>query len=303
MNVIMFSGQGAQKVGMGKDFYENFVVSRQTFEEASDAMGMDMAKLCFEDADGLLAQTQFAQPALVTSGIAAYRAILQEGISGDMLMGLSLGEYTALVAANVLDFAQTVKLVHRRGLLMTELAAPGGMMAVMGLGRDVVEEICARASCAGFVACANFNTPEQIVISGEKAALDACAPLIKEAKGKAIALKVSGSFHTKLMQRAADAFVAEMLGIVPKAATLPIISNVTADVLDADDLTAHLGRHMTSSVFWADSVVKAKELGGRRFIELGCGNTLVNFVKKIDGTLETLALEGLDQLKLVKNVG
>jgi len=297
MNVIMFSGQGAQKAGMGKDFYDNFAVAKQTFEEASDALGMDVAKLCFEDADGLLAKTEYAQPALVTAGIAAYRSLQQEGVNADLLMGLSLGEYTALVAAEVLEFARTVKLVHRRGLLMTQLAAEGGMAAVMGLKRDVVEEICKKAQSAGYVACANFNTSEQIVISGEKAALDACVPLIKEAKGKTIALKVSGPFHTKLMQAAADAFVAEMADITPKTAILPIISNVTAYVLATDNLAQHLAQHMTGSVLWSDSVAKAKQLGGTKFIELGCGNTLVNFVKKIDDTLETYAIEKAGEVR------
>ncbi|MCL2575840.1 MAG: ACP S-malonyltransferase [Defluviitaleaceae bacterium] len=297
MNVIMFSGQGAQKAGMGKDFYNNFVIAKQTFEEASDALSFDVAALCFEDANNQLALTQFAQPALVTTGIAAYRVLQQEGITAGLLMGLSLGEYTALVAAGVLDFARCVKLVHKRGLLMTELAVQGGMTAVMGLGRDVVEQICEKASYVGHVACANFNTPQQIVISGEKAALDACIPLIKEAKGKAIPLKVSGPFHTKLMQKAADAFVLEMADITPKAATLPIISNVTADVLATDNLAEHLSKHMTGSVLWDYSVVKAKEMGGTKFIELGCGNTLVNFVKKIDDTLETYTIESAAEVK------
>ncbi|MCL2855829.1 MAG: ACP S-malonyltransferase [Defluviitaleaceae bacterium] len=287
MDVLMFSGQGAQKVGMGKGFYDQHAACRQVFEEASDALGLDVAKLCFEDGEKLNL-TQFAQPALVTVGIAALRAYELEGEQAGLLMGLSLGEYTALAAAEVLGFAETVKLVHKRGLLMAEFAKPGGMVAVMGIDRAVLEDIC-KSTHEGFVACANFNTPEQIVISGDKAALDYCVGKIKEAKGKAIPLKVAGPFHTPLMDIAAEKLKEAGSGLDLTPPKLPIISNVTADVLTYEDLANHMATHMTSAVQWTNSVLKAKEMGGTRFIELGIGETLVNFVKKIDPSLETFA--------------
>lgn len=287
----MFSGQGAQKAGMGKAFYDEFAVARQTFEEASDALGMDVAKLCFEDADKQLALTQFAQPALVTAGIAMYRAYEQEGGRPGLLMGLSLGEYTALAAADVLSFADTVKLVHKRGLLMAEFAKPGGMVAVMNLCDESIEELCKSAKDVGFVAAANFNTPEQVVISGEKAALDFCVDKVKNVyKGKALPLKVAGPFHTPLMDVAAAKLKDEAAGIAISSANLPIISNVTADVLTYEDLAEHMSKHMISPVCWDTSVMKAIDMKGKRFIEMGVGETLVNFVKKIDDSVETFAL-------------
>ncbi|MCL2620580.1 MAG: ACP S-malonyltransferase [Defluviitaleaceae bacterium] len=289
MDVIMFSGQGAQKAGMGKAFYDEFAVCRQVFEEASDALGLDITKLCFEDADKQLALTQFAQPALVTAGIAMYRAYEQEGGKSGLLMGLSLGEYTALAAAEVLGFADTVKLVHKRGLLMAEFAKPGGMVAVMNLDRAVVEEIC-KSAPEGFVAPANFNTPGQIVISGEKVALDYCASKVKEAGGKAMPLKVAGPFHTPLMDVPAEKLREEATGITVKCGTLPIISNVNGNTLTYEDLAGHMATHMISPVSWTTSVMRAVDLGGSRFIEMGVGETLVNFVKKIDDSVETFAL-------------
>lgn len=291
VDAIMFSGQGAQKAGMGKNFYDQFAISRQVFEEASDALGLDIAKLCFEDADKQLSLTQFAQPALVTAAMAAYRVYEQEGGEAGLLMGLSLGEYTALAAAGVLDFDQIVKLVHKRGLLMAEYAKPGGMVAVMNLCDETVNAICLSARDEGFVAPANFNTPGQVVISGEKAALDFCIDKVKNVyKGKALPLKVAGPFHTPLMDEAAAKLKEEAMEIVAKPAKLPIISNVTADVLTYEDLSQHLEKHMISPVYWATSVSKAANMGAKRFIEMGVGETLVNFVKKIDDSWETFPL-------------
>jgi [acyl-carrier-protein] S-malonyltransferase len=284
MNVIMFSGQGSQKVGMGKFYYDNFTVSRRVFEEASDLLSFDMAKLCFKDETGVLGQTEFAQPALLTAGIAAFRALSDEGLNAGLLMGLSLGEYTALVAAEILDFAGAVVLVHKRGLIMKQFAPPGGMLAVVGLDKIHLEEICKMAAPHGFAACANFNAATQIVISGEAAALDFCAAEVKKSGGKAIKLKVSGPFHTPLMAEASERFRQEMTELQIKSATtgvLPVISNVSADVLNSDDLKdlpAYLARHMTSPVLWADSIAKAKVLGGTVFRELGSGNTLERLV-------------------------
>jgi [acyl-carrier-protein] S-malonyltransferase len=284
MNTILFSGQGSQKTGMGKTYYDNFAISRQTFEEASDALKFNMAKLCFEDKDGLLNDTEFAQPALLTAGIAAFRALISEGLKADLLMGLSLGEYTALAAAGALNFADAVVLVRRRGQIMKEFAPPGGMLAVIGFNKKQLEEICAKAASIGFAACANFNTTTQIVLSGENPALDFCAAEIKRLGGKSIKLKVSGPFHTKLMEAAAKRFAEDitLLPLVrPSSAITNIISNVTADILTTDDLNnlpAYFAKHMKSPVLWADSIIKAKSLGSTVFKELGSGNTLERMV-------------------------
>jgi len=280
MKVIMFSGQGAQKVGMGKDIYDSYPICKKTFDEASEAVGFDMAKLCFYDND-LLNQTEYAQPALLTVGIAAYRLLLLQEEKLDLLMGLSLGEYTALTAAGVFGFADAVRLVHKRGKLMAEFAAEGGMLASMGVASCVLEDICRNAP--GFAACANYNTPGQTVLAGEHAALDFCAAEIKKAGGKTIKLKVFGAFHTPLMNKTAQEFAHELQNIVARHdCEAKVISNVDAEIFDAENYVDILTRHMTSPVRWVSCVEKAIAMGADTFTELGSGNALVNFVRKID---------------------
>lgn len=298
MKVVMFSGQGAQKMGMGKEFYDNFDICCQTFDEASEALKMDVAKLCFEEESrDLLNQTAYAQPALLTVSIAAYRLLASRDFTPDLLMGLSLGEYTALTAAEVIQFADAVKLVHKRGQIMTEFAKPGGMVAAMGLACDVLEEICKNAENIGFAACANFNTPEQIVLAGEFAAIEYCTAEIKKAGGKAIPLKVSGPFHTPLLADAAAKFEEELNKLLVSPPKIPVISNLTAELFHMEYFTTNLTRHMVSPVRWVECVEKAISLGTEEFIELGCGKTLVNFVKKINPTGKTLSIENLNDLE------
>lgn len=293
---VMFSGQGAQKIGMGKEFYDSSDICRRVFDEASEALKMDVAALCFEHGDRLN-QTEFAQPALLTVSIAAYRLLQHRGFTPTLLMGLSLGEYSALCAAGAINFADAVSLVHKRGRIMTEFATPGSMLAVMGLPRDVLEDICAKAENTGFVTCANFNTYDQIVLAGEKGALDFCVPEIKAAGGKAIALKVSGPFHTKLLATAAEKFKDELMQIAVSKPTLPVISNLTADTFNTENYIEQLTQHMISPVRWVECVEKAKNMGITAFIELGSGKTLVNFVKKIDDGVETFAVENIKDLE------
>ena len=294
---IMFSGQGAQKVGMGKEFFDNFEVCRQVFEEADDTLGFSVQKLCFEPGE-LLNQTAYAQPAILTASIAAYRYLECQGVAPDVLMGLSLGEYSALVADGAIGFAEAVALVHKRGQLMAEFAKPGGMIAAIGLTKQILEEICEAAKPAGFAACANFNTPEQIAIAGEQAALDACAAAIKQAGGKVMPLKVSGPFHTLLLSEAAERFREYLTTISINSVKSTIISNLTALPINAnDDVRDHLARHMVSPVRWVESVQHAISLGCGTFIEVGCGKTLVNFVKKIDESVDAFATESIADLK------
>ena len=298
MKALMFSGQGAQKIGMGKDFYDNFDICRKTFDEASEALGLDMAALCFEEND-MLNQTAYAQPALLTIGISAYRLLKEKGFIPDILMGLSLGEYTALTASEAINFTDAVCLVRRRGQIMTEFAKPGGMVASVGLSKEVLEQICINAQNEdlGFAACANFNTHDQIVLAGEKTALDFCLTEIKKAGGKAIPLKVSGPFHTKLLNEAAEKFREELLKINVLTPKFPIISNLTADIFKVEDYAAHLMQHMISPVRWAESVEKAVSMGVDRFIELGSGKTLAGFVKKINNTVDCFAIESVSDLE------
>jgi len=278
----MFSGQGAQKIGMGKEFYDNFPICRKTFDEASEAVGFNMAKLGFEENE-LLNRTEYAQPALLTAGIAAYRLFMEREKAPDLLMGLSLGEYTALTAAGVFDFADAVRLVHKRGKIMAEFAGEGGMLASIGVASNVLEDIC--RNTPGFAACANYNTPQQTVLAGEHAAIDACAVEIKKAGGKTIPLKVSGPFHTPLMNKAAEEFAKELRKIsTSRNNQANIISNVDAEIFDTENYVDILTKHMTSPVRWVNCVEKAIAMSADAFIELGSGNTLVNFVRKIDNS-------------------
>jgi len=298
MKAIMFSGQGAQKIGMGKEFYDNFDICRKTFDEASEALGLDISRICFEEND-MLNQTIYAQPALLTVSICAYRLLREKAFMPDILMGLSLGEYSALTASGAIEFADAVRLVHRRGQIMTELAKPGGMVASVRLSKETLEEICLNSQNQGlgFVACANFNTYDQIVLAGEKAALDFCMSEIKKAGGRAIPLQVSGPFHTKLLDKAAEKFREELLKLNVSEPKMPIISNLTADKFNIEDYAEHLTQHMISPVRWVESVEKAVSMGVYKFIELGSGKTLMGFVKKIDDTVDCFAVESIGDLE------
>jgi len=288
--VVMFSGQGSQKIGMGKEFYDASDICRRTFDEASEALDFDIAKLCFE-ANNQLSETEFAQPALLTVSIAVFRLMASRGFSPDIAMGLSLGEYTALTAAGVFDFADAVRLVRLRGSLMSKHTKPGGMLVSIGLGHDVLLDICKKAAPLGFVACANFNTAEQIVLSGEFDALDFCTKEIKAAGGKAISLAVSGPFHTPLLSDAADRFKEALIALTVSQPKIPVVSNLTGDLFDISNLTDSLANHMISPVLWVDCVKKALSLGAKNFVELGSGKTLTNFAKKISTDNKVFAIE------------
>jgi len=263
---------------MGKEFYDESPICRAVFDEASEAVGFDMPKLCFEENE-LLNRTEYAQPALLTAGVAAYRLLIQREETPDILMGLSLGEYTALTATGFFDLADAVKLVHKRGKIMTEYATPGTMLASIGVAGNVLEEIC--RSVTGFAWCANYNTPQQTVLAGEHTALDECAAEIKKAGGKTIPLKVSEPFHTPLMNKAAEKFAEELNDISVRRDRTNIISNVDAEIFDTENYVDILTRHMTSPVRWVGCVQKAISMGADTFIELGSGKTLESFVKKI----------------------
>jgi [acyl-carrier-protein] S-malonyltransferase len=294
MKAVMFSGQGAQKMGMGQGLYNNFAICRDTFAEASEALGMDMARLCFEEKE-LLMQTEYAQPALLTAGIAAYRLLVSQGFAPGVLMGLSLGEYTALTAAGALDFADALRLVHTRGRLMAQYGR-GGMLAAIGVPEAKLEAICQHVSPIGFAACANYNTPAQTVLAGEQAALDTCVAEIKQAGGKAMPLKVSGAFHTPLMQDAAERFAGALVAVKVKAADIPVISNVDGNVFDTGRFVQILTAHMTSPVRWVDCVENAVGMGADTFVELGSGKTLVSFVKQINGDVQAFTVESVEDL-------
>lgn len=295
---FIFSGQGAQYPGMGKELYEQEPIVRQTFAQASEVLGYDMADLCFTENDQLN-QTEYTQPAILTVSIAFWRVLAEKGFQADALAGLSLGEYSALVASGAIDFQTAVALVAKRGAYMTQ-AAPQGtgkMVAVMNTPIETIEECCRKASKLGIVAPANYNTPQQIVIGGEVAAVDAALEYLKEAGAKRmIPLNVSGPFHTPLLQPAAEKLRETLKEVDFSKMAVPVVSTMTAKVISEDEIKHILEKQVMSPVRFYESISTFKELGITRTVEIGPGKVLTGFIKKIDRTIDTLRVEDAETL-------
>ncbi|EOT29067.1 ACP S-malonyltransferase [Enterococcus saccharolyticus] len=296
---FLFSGQGAQYVGMGQELFDQEEIVRQTFDEASDVLGYDMAELCFTENERLN-QTEYTQPAILTVSVAFWRLLEAKGYHADAVAGLSLGEYTALVASGALDFKTAVALVAKRGSYMAT-AAPQGtgkMVAVMNAPIETIEEACKQASERGIVSPANYNTPQQIVIGGEVVAVDEAVERLKEAGVKRmIPLNVSGPFHTALLKPAADKLKVALEEVTFNEMTVPVISNTTAQVMQQDEIKELLERQVMSPVRFYESVATLKELGVERIIEIGPGKVLSGFIKKIDKTLVMSRVEDSNTLQ------
>lgn len=295
---FLFSGQGAQYVGMGQELYEQEPIVRATFEEASQALGYDLAELCFTENERLN-QTEYTQPAILTVSVAFWRLLEAKGYQADAVAGLSLGEYTALVASGALDFKTAVQLVAKRGALMAN-AAPQGtgkMVAVLNTPIELIEEICEKASALGIVSPANYNTPQQIVIGGEVAAVDqAVADLTEAGVKRMIPLNVSGPFHTALLKPAAEQLKLELEKVTFQPMMVPVISNTTAQVMRDDQVKELLEKQVMSPVRFYDSIATLKELGIEQVVEIGPGKVLTGFIKKIDKTIKVTRLENSQTL-------
>ena len=294
--VLLFPGQGSQKVGMGADLAKEFSVAKETFEEADDALHLSISKLCFEGPIEDLTLTMNTQPAILTTSIAAFRVFQTEcDPSFDLAMGHSLGEWTALVAAGALSLADAVRLVRRRGQAMQEAVAPGvgAMAAILGLDSDAVEAVCEGAS-SDSESCqpANYNGGGQVVVSGHKVAVERAMALAKEAGAKrAVALNVSAPFHSSLMKPAQTAVEESLSEIDVGELNVPVIANVDAKAnQDASRVKSLLALQVTESVRWEQSVQHAVELGASRGIELGCGAVLRGLIRRIDRSLEVSGL-------------
>lgn len=301
---FIFPGQGSQHPGMGKDLAENFAVARQTFEEANDSLGFDLAKLCFEGPESDLKLTANTQPAILTVSVAAQRVIAAEtGLVPDYAAGHSLGEYSALVCAGALSFADAVATVRQRGLFMQE-AVPvgvGTMAAIIGLDRPVLEDVCQQAAEGEVVAPANFNSPGQVVIAGHVAAVERAMALAKENGAKrALPLPVSAPFHCSLMLPAAERLAKVLDGVDIGALTVPVVSNVEAeaynDSLRVKDL---LVAQVSAPVRWEESVQNMAAAGVERFVEIGPGKVLSGLVKRIS---RGLALQNVEDSAGVKGL-
>lgn len=300
--VFMFSGQGAQYAGMGKELYDNYQEAREIFDKADEVLGYSIKELCFTD-EGKLGETEYAQPAILTMSIAAMKVIEARGVQADMTAGLSLGEYTAYVASGAMDFAEAVALVQKRGRYMTE-AVPlgeGAMYAIIGMDTEKVEEVCAEASDMGLGMCvpANYNAPGQIVIAGHTKAVDAAAKLAKEKGAKlAVKLKVSGPFHTSLLQPAADKLTPELEKMTISPMKIPVYTNVTGQVVpDAKEIIPILSKQVVSPVKWEDTIRNMEQAGADTFIELGPGKALTGFVKRTLKGVTILNVEDISSLE------
>ncbi|HLV96825.1 MAG TPA: ACP S-malonyltransferase [Candidatus Acidoferrales bacterium] len=291
----LFPGQASQYAGMGRDLSENFPESRAVFEEADAALGFAVSKLCFEGSEEDLKQTENTQPAIFTVSIAALRAIEKRGIAPDFVAGHSLGEYSGLVAAGALDFATGVKLLRKRGEFMQE-AVPkgeGAMAAIMGLSPSDVAEICRKAADHDVVSPANLNSPEQIVISGNAAAVKRAVEIASQSGAKrAVMLSVSAPFHCALMEPAQKKLEPELRSAAFGALRIPLVTNVDAEAIaSGEEARDALIRQVTMPVRWLDSVRELIEEGVRIFVEVGPGKVLCGLLRQIDRSVRCFNVE------------
>ncbi len=287
-NIIafLFPGQGSQSTGMGKDLAEKYVVARQTFAEADEALGFSLSKLCFEGPDDQLKLTENTQPAILTVSTAVCRVLKEKGIVPQYVAGHSLGEYSAHVAAGTMTFADAVRTVRNRGRYMQEAvpAGDGAMAAILGMPLDKVLEVCAEVAQGEVVSPANMNSPDQIVISGAKGPVERLVNVAKERGAKrAVLLQVSAPFHCAMMQPAQDRLAVDLNGLTMRDPVVPVIANVDAEPrTTAGSAREALVRQVTGAVEWNRSMQKMISLGVTHYVEAGPGKVLCGLMRQID---------------------
>jgi [acyl-carrier-protein] S-malonyltransferase len=300
---FLFPGQGSQAVGMGKELADKYLVARATFEEADRALGYSLSQLCFEGPEEKLKLTEITQPAILTVSIAAQRVLAERGMHPAYVAGHSLGEYSAHVTAGTVSFADAVRAVAKRGKYMQE-AVPvgvGAMAAILALDLAALENVCRQAEqeTGQTVSAANINSPDQIVISGAKAAVERAAELAKQAGAKrAVMLPVSAPFHCSLMQPAQDRLAEDLRALKFANPTIPVVTNVDAKVVSsADEARDALIRQVTGAVQWVRSIQTLIQSGVQTFIEVGPGKVLTGLLRQIDRSKTGLNVDNEESLE------
>ena len=299
--VFMFPGQGAQYIGMAKDFYDAIPECREVFEEASEASGLDIAALCFEENDKINI-TEYTQICMLTAEAAILRALEVKGYKADVTAGLSLGEYGALIACGALSRKDAFALVRKRGIYMQEAVPEGGAMAaVLALDTAQIEEACKKTE--GIVSIANYNCPGQIVITGEKAAVDAAAAACSEAGAKrCVPLKVSGPFHSAMLKGAGEKLADALESVEIHDIKVPYITNVTADYVKSPaDVKDYLTKQVSSSVRWQQTIERLIADGADEFVEIGPGRSLSGFMRKINRDVKVVNIDKLEDFEKYVN--
>ena len=294
---VIFPGQGAQYVGMAKDFYDSFEDSKKVFDEADDVLDIELKKICFEENDDIN-KTEYTQPAMVAAEVAIYEHLKNAGLKADVFAGLSLGEYSALVAAGAMTLADGIKTVRRRGILMQNEVplGMGGMAAVIAMDADKIAEIC--ENTPGKVQIANYNCSGQIVISGEAEAVKAASAALAEAGAKrVIPLNVSGPFHSQMLVPAGEKLYDFLQGVDVAEGFAPYYCNADAEeIIDAAKVKELLKRQVYSSVRWQQTIENMIADGVDTFIEVGPGKTLTGFMKKINREVKSINIATVDDL-------
>ncbi len=296
----LFPGQGAQFVGMGRDFYERFPEARSLFDQTAGVLGSEFIDMIFNGPENRLQVTEYTQPAILTVSAAIFRVIEKLGLKPAALAGLSLGEYSALVAAGSITFEEALPLVQKRGIFMQDAVAEGegSMAAIMGLTHDQVEQVCHDARSQGLVSPANYNCPGQIVISGQVGAVDLAVKLAKEAGAKKVTgLKVSAPFHCALLQPVEEKLARELDKTMIMEPGVPVVFNVSAQLAtDPAQIKENLVKQVSSPILWEQSVRNLIAEGIDCFIGLGPGNSLSRLMKRIAPELRTISVEKVEDI-------
>ncbi|TLG77061.1 ACP S-malonyltransferase [Culicoidibacter larvae] len=297
---FLFAGQGAQYVGMGKELADNYQTALSVYNIANSVLPFNLEELCFEGPKEQLDLTEYTQPAILATSVAIYSVLKEKDIVPDVVAGLSLGEYTALYAAGVFQLEELIPLVNKRGRYMQEAvpAGEGTMAAVLMADPDTVLAACAEASSVGIVEAANFNCPGQIVIGGQPAAVEAASSILKEKRARVMPLKVSGPFHTSMLQPAGVKLAEALAEVTMEKPNIPVMTNVTGNYIQSnDDIAELLVRQVSSPVYFEDMIHAMIEDGVEAFVEIGPGKALSGFLKRINSEIPVYVVENEETLE------